>query len=362
MATSILGPLMVDVCGLSLSAVEKARLLRPEIGGVILFQRNFQDRGQLTNLVKEIKTLKSPSLLIAVDQEGGGRVQRFTKQFTILPAMGTLGRIYEEKGLQQAQYAAKQVGWVLATELGAIGIDFSFTPVLDLDWGYSQVIGNRSFHQQAEIVIALAEALIEGLKKAGMMACGKHFPGHGFVRADSHEELPQDERNWNDLWQNDVRVFAELIKKKQLCAIMPAHVCYPKVDMQAAGYSRYWLYTILRKKLDFQGIIISDSLTMAGAAQGLKCIVDRVALAKQAGVNIFLIGNAPHLVDQVLEHSEALGLMSYLPNWQKIRGQKESQQNQETLGTKEFRQACQLLDSIHQYYPFYNMGNLVGEV
>ena len=164
MATSILGPLMVDVCGLSLSAVEKARLLRPEIGGVILFQRNFQDREQLTNLVKEIKTLKSPSLLIAVDQEGG-HVQRFTKQFTILPAMGTLGRIYEEKGLQQAQYAAKQVGWVLATELGAIGIDFSFTPVLDLDWGYSQVIGNRSFHQQAEIVIALAEALIEGLKK-----------------------------------------------------------------------------------------------------------------------------------------------------------------------------------------------------
>ena len=360
METNILGPLMVDVCGLSLSSVEKTRLLRPEVGGVILFQRNFQDREQLINLVKEIKALKSPSLLIAVDQEGG-RVQRFIQQFTALPAMRALGQIYEEEGLQQAQYAAKQVGWVLATELGAIGIDFSFTPVLDLDWGYSQVIGNRSFHQQAEIVIALAEALIEGLKKAGMMACGKHFPGHGFVRADSHEELPQDERNWNDLWQNDVRVFAELIKKKQLCAIMPAHVCYPKVDMQAAGYSRYWLYTILRKKLDFQGIIISDSLTMAGAAQGLKCIVDRVALAKQAGVDIFLICNAPHSVDQVLEHSDALGLLSDLPNWQKIRGLKESKQSQETLSTKEFKQACQLLDSINQRYSFYNMGSSVGE-
>lgn len=361
METNILGPLMVDVCGLSLSSVEKVRLLRPEVGGVILFQRNFQDREQLINLVKEIKALKSPTLLIAVDQEGG-RVQRFAQQFTALPAMRTLGRVYEEKGLQQAQHAAKQVGWVLATELRAVGIDFSFTPVLDLDWGHSQVIGSRSFHQQAKIVIALAESLIKGLKKAGMTACGKHFPGHGFVSADSHEELPQDERSWNDLYQNDLRVFIELIEKKQLCAIMPAHVCYPQVDTRAAGYSRYWLRTILRKKNNFQGLIISDSLTMAGAAQGLKSIVDRVALAKQAGIDVFLICNAPHLVDQVLEHSDALGLLSDLPNWQKIRGQKESKQSQETLSTKEFKQACQLLDSINQRYPFYNMGSSVGEI
>lgn len=361
MEANILGPLMVDICGLSLSGVEKARLLRPEVGGVILFQRNFQDREQLINLVKEIKALKSPSLLIAVDQEGG-RVQRFTQPFTTLPAMRALGWIYQEKGLQSAQQAAKQVGWVLATELRAVGIDFSFTPVLDLDWGRSRVIGSRSFHQQAKIVIDLAESLIKGLKKAGMMACGKHFPGHGFVSADSHEELPQDERSWNDLYQNDLRVFIELIKKKQLCAIMPAHVRYPQVDMQTAGYSRYWLQTILRKKISFQGLIISDSLTMAGAVQGLKNIVDQVALAKQAGVDVFLICNAPHAVDQVLEHSDSLGLLSNLPNWQKIRGQKQRKQSQETLSTKEFKQACQMLNSINQRYFFYNMGSSVGEV
>lgn len=311
------GPVMADVAAYRLSEEEKQRLLNPAVGGVILFRRNYQSRSQLQELCAEIKALRTPELVIAVDHEGG-RVQRFIEGFTRLPAMNVLGRIWEEQGRQAAEAAAEQVGWVLAVELRACGVDLSFTPVLDLDWGQCAVIGNRSFHRQAEIVGALALALQRGLNRGGMQSCGKHFPGHGFVAGDSHHVLPEDPRSLAELMAEDIQPFRSLAAAG-MAAVMPAHVVYPAVDSRPAGFSPLWLKQVLRQELGFDGVIFSDDLTMegAGAAGGIR---ERAAQSFAAGCDIVLVCNRPDWVDELLEGFRLPENPQLAERWQYMAG------------------------------------------
>lgn len=290
------GPVMADVDAFALTDEEKHRLLDPAVGGVILFRRNFESVPQLKTLVREIKALRTPELIVAVDHEGG-RVQRFINGFTRLPAMRVLGEIWDNEGAAAAKAKAEQVGWVLAAELSACGVDLSFTPVLDLDWGQCAVIGNRSFHRDAAVVTELALALQQGLNKGGMKSCGKHFPGHGFVEGDSHLTRPQDDRCLADLQAADLIPFARL-SAAGMAAVMPAHVVYPQIDPNPAGFSPKWLQQILRQDIGFDGVIFSDDLTMegAGSAGGIK---ERARSAFAAGCDIALVCNRPDLVDEL---------------------------------------------------------------
>lgn len=287
---------MVDILGTALSAEEMKRLKHPLVGGVILFSRNYQSVTQLQNLTAEIHALRSPPLLIAVDHEGG-RVQRFREGYTRIPAMREFGRIWDEHP-QRARSLAHQTGWVIASELRASGVDFSFTPVLDLDYAASSVIGNRAFHSKAHAVADLAHNLMLGLKQGGMAAVGKHFPGHGYVAADSHLEIPVDERTYADIVMSDLIPFRQMVDFG-MSAIMPAHVIYPKVDSKPAGFSRVWLKDILRHELNFDGLIFSDDLCMAGAA-GEGGIVQRAEAALDAGCDMVLVCNNPAAADELL--------------------------------------------------------------
>jgi beta-N-acetylhexosaminidase len=285
------GPLVVDIAGTALSDHERERLRHPLIGGVILFTRNYETPDQLRALCAEIHALRQPPLLIAVDHEGG-RVQRFREGFTRLPAMRELGQWWDETP-RSAVESTRAVGYLLAAELRSLGIDFSFAPVLDLDWGNSGVIGNRAFHGDPAAVTALAGALIEGMREAGMGCCGKHFPGHGWVKADSHLAVPVDERSPAEL-EADLTPYRELA----LDAVMPAHVIYPQVDDRPAGFSPVWLGK-LRKELGFDGVIFSDDLSMEGAS-AVGGIVERVEAAWSAGCDMLIVCNSPDAVDEVL--------------------------------------------------------------
>lgn len=292
MSTNIpYGPLMVDVEGLSLTEADKRRLQHPLVGGVILFSRNYKDPVQLSALTQEIADLRHPALPITVDHEGG-RVQRFREGFTRLPAMRLLGELFAKDPIA-AEDTAEAVGLVLASELRAHGVDFSFTPVLDLDWGRSGVIGDRSFSKNPQIVARLAAALIRGLAKGGMGSCGKHFPGHGWVEADSHIAIPVDERSMAEI-EVDMQPYHEL----SLDAVMPAHVIYPVLDERPAGFSPRWLEK-LRLECQFDGIIFSDDLSMEGASVA-GSIVDRANAAWDAGCDVLLVCNKPDFVDELL--------------------------------------------------------------
>ena len=257
-----LGPIMADVAGLVLEAAERDRLQHPLIGGVILFVRNYESPEQLTALTKEIHDLREPRLLVCVDHEGG-RVQRFRQGFTELPAMHDFGEIYNQNP-SRAKRLIEHCGWLLATELRAVDIDFSFTPVLDIDRGISKVIGDRAFHGQADVIATLAHELMHGMKRAGMVAVGKHYPGHGGVEADSHVDIPVDSRNYDDIAMEDLVPFARMVEYG-LAGVMPAHVVYEHVDPLPAGFSQFWLEQVLRRRLRFEGVIFSDDLSMAGA-------------------------------------------------------------------------------------------------
>jgi beta-N-acetylhexosaminidase len=292
-----LGPVMLDVEGAVLNADDRRRLLHPHAGGVILFTRNFSSPDQLRELTAEIRVLRNPPLLIAVDHEGG-RVQRFREGFTVLPAMVELGRCWDQdprKALRQAQ----DLGFVLAAELRAYGMDLTFAPVLDVDHGMSGVIGDRAFHSNPRAVADLALALLRGFKQAGMSGVGKHFPGHGHVQADSHHASPVDERTYEEIEAFDLVPFRRLIDAG-LGGIMPAHVVFSKVDARPAGYSAIWLKSVLREKLGFGGVIFSDDLSMegAGTAGG---VVERASAALGAGCDVALICNNPKGADELLD-------------------------------------------------------------
>lgn len=291
-----LGPLMLDVAGTELTDDDRRRLAHPLVGGVILFSRNYRDPAQLVALTAEIHALKSAPLLIGVDQEGG-RVQRFREGFTRLPPMRSLGEIWNEHP-QRARELARETGFVLASELRAHGVDFSFSPVLDLDYGASSVIGDRAFHADPHVVFQLGQAVMLGMKDAGMAACGKHFPGHGFVVADSHVAIPVDQRTLADIAIADLVPFRLMIEAG-LAAVMPAHVIYPNIDDQPAGFSKIWLQKLLRQQLGFDGAIFSDDLCMEAAAVA-GGVVERVAAALAAGCDIALVCNRPDLADEVL--------------------------------------------------------------
>ncbi|MEZ9200387.1 beta-N-acetylhexosaminidase [Shewanella sp. 10N.286.54.B9] len=278
--------LMLDVESTVLSDAEREQLSHPMIGGLILFSRNYANRSQLIQLVQSIRAVRA-DILIAVDQEGG-RVQRFRDDFTILPAMGDI--LPAAQGdLALARSWATELGFLMAIELLAVDIDLSFAPVLDLN-GVSQVIGKRSFSSNRVEVEQLASAFIKGMEQAGMASVGKHFPGHGSVEADSHIAKPVDLRSKEQIFANDMQPFKQLIAKESLQGIMPAHVVYPNVDANPAGFSQYWLQEVLRKELGFNGVIFSDDLGMKGAAvAGGYC--ERAQAAIDAGCNMILVCN-----------------------------------------------------------------------
>lgn len=293
-----LGPVMLDVVGTALTADDIRRLQHPLVGGVILFARNFEDCEQLKALTASIHAVRQPPLLIAVDHEGG-RVQRFREGFTKIPPMREFGKIWD-KDRKKAMALAVEAGWILAAELRAHDVDFSFTPILDMDYGDSLVIGDRAFHLDPRAINELAFSLMQGLKKGGMAAVGKHFPGHGFVVADSHVSIPIDEREFDQIAQNDMQPFRQMIDEG-LPAIMPAHVIYPKVDDKPAGFSAKWLQKVLRERLGFNGVIFSDDLSMEGASVGGD-VTTRSLAALNAGCDMALLCNRPDLADELLDN------------------------------------------------------------
>jgi beta-N-acetylhexosaminidase len=290
-----LGPVMLDVAGTVLTPEDEARLRHPMVGGVILFARNFESRKQVARLCDEIHALRRPKLLVCVDHEGG-RVQRFHKGFTRLPPMRELGRLWDVDVLGACRRAT-EVGQAIGRELREVGVDLSFTPVLDLDWGRSGVIGDRAFHADPRVVAMLARCLTHGLLLSGMANCGKHFPGHGWAQADSHVALPRDERDLATLLAHDAAPYGWL--GGTLLSVMPAHVVYPQVDAAPAGFSRRWLRDVLRRKLGFKGLIFSDDLTMEGASVAGD-IVARARAALGAGCDMVLVCNRPDLADELL--------------------------------------------------------------
>ena len=292
-----LGPVMLDLSGLKLTAAEKEMLRHPLAGGVILFARNFESTRQLAALTGEIRELRKPELLIAVDHEGG-RVQRFQEGFTRIPPMRALGEGWG-KDPSQARAIAEATGYVIAAELRSHGVDFSFAPVLDVDFGSSSVIGDRAFSDEPEVIAALAGAFVAGLTAGGAASVGKHFPGHGYVKADSHVDVPVDERKLGEIEAADLLPYRELIKQG-LCGIMPAHVIYPEVDKRPAGFSPVWLKEVLRGRLGFGGMIFSDDLSMEGASVA-GGVVQRAEAALAAGCDMVLVCNAPQAAAEVLD-------------------------------------------------------------
>ena len=292
-----LGPLMLDVAGLTLSDNEKHILGSSHVGGLILFSRNYHDIAQLQALVADVRAV-APNIIIAVDHEGG-RVQRFRKAFTRIPPMAALGELYK-KDQKAALELALDCGWLMAAELIAYDIDISFAPILDRDYGISSIIGDRAFSGIVEDIIVLAQSFIKGMSEAGMASTGKHFPGHGGVAADSHIDIPVDERSLAELRENDISVFAPVIDAG-LNAIMPAHIIYPKVDSFAAGFSKYWLQTELRENLKFEGVIFSDDLGMEGATVA-GTFSERAEAALSAGCDMVLVCNNPEGAEQVLSY------------------------------------------------------------
>lgn len=300
-----LGPVMLDLRSVELDAEEKEMLCHPTVGGVILFARNFESLRQLIALTSAIRALRPhDALLVAVDHEGG-RVQRFQRGFTRIPPMRSLGERWRADRAR-AETLAEAAGYVIAAELRSHGIDFSFAPVLDVDFGSSSVIGDRAFSDEPDAITALAGALVAGMAAAGAAAVGKHFPGHGHVRADSHVDVPVDERELRDIEAADLAPYRGLIERG-LTGVMPAHVIYPKVDRRPAGFSPVWLRDILRKRLRFEGMIFSDDLSMEGAsvAGGAR---ERAEAALDAGCDMLLICNDPRSAAELLDRLKVRSL------------------------------------------------------
>ncbi len=292
------GSIIIDIEGKEITQRDVQRLSHPVVCGVILFTRNFDNKNQIQDLISSIKSVRD-DLLITVDHEGG-RVQRFRENFYAMPSMSKLGDSYahdSEQGLRLARYA----GWLIARELGELHIDLNYSPVLDINYGKSSVIGNRSFSDNPKAIIELAKAFVDGQHQAGMTSVGKHFPGHGFIHEDSHEEISIDNRSLAEM-ENDIDCFESLVKHR-LGAVMPGHVIYKKADNNPASLSSFWLKDYLRKRLNFKGIIISDDLSMKGVADYIPDISERVLQALTAGCDVVLICNKPDDVDKFLDQT-----------------------------------------------------------
>lgn len=338
-----LGPVMIDLEGYEITPAEEKMLLHPNTGGVILFTRNFESIEQIESLCEKIHSLRKTPLLISVDHEGG-RVQRFHEGFTRLPAMGSLGEMFHQDK-KKAKQLAEKVGWLMAAECLAVGIDFSFTPVLDLGHGISGVIGDRAFDSSPDVISILAHELMRGMKRAGMAATGKHFPGHGSVKEDSHVSHPVDKRSLVDITMDDMIPFERMIHYG-LSAIMPAHVVYPEVDSNAAGYSSIWLQNILRKQLGFEGVIFSDDLSMEAAAPA-GSYTDRAKMALNAGCDMVLVCNhtdaAKEVIDGLGQYNNPASAMRL------IRMHGHAQYNRmELQATKEWQQTVELITPLSQ--------------
>lgn len=306
-----LGPVMLDIEGLTLSPADRDLLREPAVGGVILFARNFASAVQVTDLVDDIRALRRPPLLVAVDHEGG-RVQRFREGFTQLPPMRQIGRAYDrdpERGLQ----AAREAGWIIASELRAVGVDLCFAPCVDLDWRISEVIGDRAFHRKPEVVADLADAFARGLRSAGMAAVAKHFPGHGAVVADSHLRLPVDRREYG-LLLDDMRPYERLVSNGSIAGVMLAHIVYEQIDAQPAGFSSYWIDRELRSRIGFGGAVFSDDLSMK-ATESYGTMAERARLSLAAGCDMVLVCNdrnaAHETVEALQDYSNPLSLVRF---------------------------------------------------
>ena len=304
-----LGPVMLDIDGLALSPADRDLLREPAVGGVILFSRNFESVAQVTDLVSEIRALRSPPLIVAVDHEGG-RVQRFRDGFTVMPPMRHIGREYDrdrESGLS----IARKAGWLIASELRAAGIDLSFGPCIDLDWGISEIIGNRAFHRKPDAVSELGASFARGLRSAGMVAVAKHFPGHGAVVADSHLKLPVDRREYGSIL-DDMRPYESMINTGVVAGVMLAHIVYSEIDSMPAGFSEYWIQRELRSRLGFGGAVFCDDLSMK-ATTSYGRMAKRARLALDAGCDMILVCNdrdaAHQAVDSLRNYSNPLSLV-----------------------------------------------------
>ena len=300
---------MLDIEGLTLTPADRDLLREPSVGGVILFSRNYESPPQLAELVASIRSLRRPPLLIAVDHEGG-RVQRFRDGFTAIPAMRRIGRLYDSNP-DDALQLSQTTGWLIAAELRALDIDLCFAPCVDLDWGVSEVIGDRAFHRDPQVVAELASAFCRGLRSAGMAAVAKHFPGHGAVVADSHDALPVDRRVYGDIL-DDIRPYDLLNARRQLAGVMLAHVVYAETDPLPAGFSPYWIQTELRAQLGFDGAVFSDDLSMKATAE-FGPVPARAQRALAAGCDMILVCNdrpaASATVVALNDHSNPLSLV-----------------------------------------------------
>jgi beta-N-acetylhexosaminidase len=291
-----MSPVILDVQSFELSPVEREMLQHPLCGGLILFSRNYAEKAQLSALIKDIRRSVKKPFLISVDHEGG-RVQRFREGFTQIPAMANIENLEVSQKVQLE--LAQAMGFCMAYELFQLDIDISFAPVLDLN-GVSEVIGSRAFSSEPDQVIRLSGAYIDGMHKAGMKSTGKHFPGHGSVTEDSHTAMPVDQRSFEEIQEQDMRVFQQLIAAKKIDAVMPAHVIYPSVDSKPAGFSAIWIKQILRKQFGFEGVVFSDDLTMQ-AASVAGSVTDRAEHAIEAGCDMVLVCNSPSQAEKVLD-------------------------------------------------------------
>lgn len=338
-----LGPVMLDVAGLILNDEDRKRLRHPQVGGVILFARNYQSPDQLRSLVDEIHGIKKPRLVVAVDQEGG-RVQRFRDGFQNLPAMASLGEFYEVDNGLAIKYA-ESFAWIMASELLHYGVDLSFSPVLDVANPVSSVIGDRAFHHKPETITRLANAWIRGMRKAGMEAIGKHFPGHGSVEGDSHHVMPFDRRNFDVIEAHDLLPFRRVIAT-HLTGIMMAHVIYDQVDASPAGYSRYWIEQVLRNQLGFDGIIFSDDLSMSGA-ESVGSYAERATTSLQAGCDILLVCNNPEGADEILDALSGYSNPTSQLRMIRLHGKPPSQ-SADLFNTQQWQQAVGQLNNFNQ--------------
>ena len=332
-----IGPVMLDVEGLTLARHEQEKINHPNTGAVILFSRNYQNPEQVTGLINSIRAARDGDILIAVDQEGG-RVQRFQNGFTRLPPASCYA---------QDTDLAESAGWLMAAELLAVGVDFSFAPVLDIDCGVSQIIGNRSFSTDPELATQLAGLFRKGMNAAGMAATGKHFPGHGAVALDSHLTLPIDDRNLDSIRAKDLLPFKQLIKDG-LEGIMPAHVVYSNIDANPAGFSAFWIQQILRQELNFNGTVFSDDLSMAGAAS-VGDFTERARMAQRAGCDMLLVCNNPVAAEQVLEALPIKQDPIRKQRLQRMQG-KPFMNRDQLLNTGKWQQISNLINQFTQNY------------